>query len=194
MDHVLSIMVRVLYIKCPDTELHALYVEQAAKVIPSVVRAERTDTHEHWFHSPRDTGFDLFTPIANVVPALTTVKIDLGISVAAYEETETPPASAQEPLRVTSSRPLALFLIVRSSTGAKTPIRQANAPGLIDQGYRGNIMAAVDNTSSDSYTASMYSRLFQLMACDGVPFDEIRFVEDLVSTDRGRGGFGSTGQ
>ena len=187
-------MVRVLYIKCPDEELHALYTGSASKVQPCIARAERTDTHEHWFHTPRDTGIDLFTPIANVVPASTTVKIDLGIAVAAYEETISDPPTQDAPLRVTSSRPLALFLIVRSSTGTKTPLRQANAPGLIDQGYRGNLMAAVDNTSLKPFTATMYSRLFQLMACDGIPFDEIRFVDDLAATDRGSGGFGSTGQ
>ena len=187
-------MVRVLYIKCPDGELQVLYAGQVSKVQPCVARAERTDTHEHWHYTPRDTGIDLFTPIANVVPASTTIKIDLGIAVAAYEETRSDPQTQDEPLRVTTSRPLALFLIVRSSTGTKTPLRQANAPGLIDQGYRGNIMAAVDNTSSQPFTASMYSRLFQLMACDGVPFDEVRFVDDLSTTDRDAGGFGSTGQ
>mgnify|MGYP006225870601 CR=1 FL=1 len=184
----------MLYIKCPDEELQALYAGQASEVQPCTARAERTDTHEHWFHTPRDTGFDLFTPIANVIPASATVKINLGISVAAYEEIRSDSQLQDEPLRVTTSKPLALFLIVRSSTGTKTPLRQANAPGLIDQGYRGNIMAAVDNTSSQPFTASMHSRLFQLMACDGVPFDEVRFVDDLSATDRGTGGFGSTGQ
>ena len=189
-------MVRVLYIKCPDKDLKPLYVGQASHVQHCTAKAERIDTHEQWFHTPRDSGFDLFTPIANVVPPSTTVKIDLGISVAAYEETQSDPGTEDAPLRVwvTSSRPLALFLIVRSSTGTKTPLRQANAPGLIDQGYRGNIMAAVDNISSQPFTATMHSRLFQLMACDGVPFDEVRFVDDLPATDRGAGGFGSTGQ
>ena len=196
-------MVRMLCIKCQDEDLQALYAGQAAKVQPCTARAERTSSHEHWSHTPRDTGFDLFTPIANVVPASATIKIDLGISVAAYDVKydairATPQTSAVQDesprVQVTSLMPLALFLIVRSSTGTKTPLRQANAPGLIDQGYRGNIMAAVDNTSPQPFTATMYSRLFQLMACDGVPFDEVRFVDDLSATDRGAGGFGSTGQ
>jgi dUTP pyrophosphatase len=119
--------------------------------------------------------------------------IDLGISVSAYDEVY---GKHRHPyiLPPSAATPLALFLIVRSSTGKKTPLRQANAPGLIDQGYRGHLMAAVDNISHEPFRAEEGARYFQLMACDGIPFDEVQLVDALSVTERSTGGFGSTGE
>jgi dUTP pyrophosphatase len=134
---------------------------------------------------PRDSGIDLFAPCeVTCFPGRTTV-IDLGVVVSAYEIRPT----IQSNIRV----PLATFLMARSSTGTKTPLRLANAVGLIDEGYRGCLKAAVDNISQREFVVEAGARYFQLVAADGKPFDKVRTVESLDATARGSGGFGSTG-
>ena len=78
------------------------------------------------------------------------------------------------------------------SSISKTPIRLCNSVGLIDAGYRGEIMAAVDNIKQEDYTISAGQRLFQIVAMDGSPLS-FELVDELSTTSRGAGGFGSTG-
>ena len=85
----------------------------------------------------------------------------------------------------------AYYLFPRSSI-SKTPLRMANSIGLIDGGYRGEIIAMCDNIKSDVYTAEKGQRLFQLVATDSSPI-HFELVEELEMTTRGTGGFGSTG-
>ena len=54
------------------------------------------------------------------------------------------------------------------------------------------IMAAVDNVKGESYTVMPGQRLFQLVAMDGSPVN-YELVDSLTESDRGIGGFGSTG-
>ena len=86
---------------------------------------------------------------------------------------------------------IAYYLFPRSSI-SKTPLRMANSIGLIDGGYRGEIMAVCDNIKSEAYTVEKGQRLFQLVAMDSSPI-QYELVEDLKMTTRGTGGFGSTG-
>jgi dUTP pyrophosphatase len=86
----------------------------------------------------------------------------------------------------------AYFLMPRSSI-SKTPLRLANSIGLIDGGYRGELMAMCDNIKGESYTAEKGQRLFQVVSYNCSPiFYEL--VEELSETTRGIGGFGSTGK
>lgn len=95
------------------------------------------------------------------------------------------------------------YLYPRSSI-VKTSMRLANSVGIIDSGYRGEIMAVVDkhDTSNDWKTVlkrdcKQYDRLFQICAGDLQPFRvEIVDNESELSgiTERGCGGFGSTGR
>ena len=85
----------------------------------------------------------------------------------------------------------AYYLLPRSSI-SKTPLRMANSIGLIDGGYRGEIMAVCDNIKTESYTIEKGQRLFQLVATDSSVID-YELVETLEMTTRGTGGFGSTG-
>jgi len=82
------------------------------------------------------------------------------------------------------------FLIPRSSI-SKTPLRMSNSIGLIDGGYRGEIMASCDNIKPVEYTVNKGKRLFQLVSIDGSPIEFV-MVDELESTSRGDGGFGST--
>jgi dUTP pyrophosphatase len=86
----------------------------------------------------------------------------------------------------------AYYLFPRSSI-SKTPLRMANSIGLIDGGYRGEIMAMCDNIKDFSYTVEKGQRLFQLVATDSSPI-HYELVGELTKTTRGTGGFGSTGK
>ncbi len=86
----------------------------------------------------------------------------------------------------------AYYLFPRSSI-SKTPLRMANSIGLIDGGYRGEIMAMCDNIKSYPYTAKKGDRLFQLVAPDSSPI-HYELAESLSDSSRGEGGFGSTGR
>ena len=86
----------------------------------------------------------------------------------------------------------AYFLFPRSSI-SKTPLRMANSIGLIDGGYRGEIMAVCDNIKEAEYSINKGDRLFQLVSWDMSPIN-FKIVDSLSSTERGDGGFGSTGR
>ena len=86
------------------------------------------------------------------------------------------------------------YLYPRSSI-SKTPFRLANSVGIIDAGYRGYIIAALDY--KDEYELEEGSRLVQICA---PTLDPVRLVvcdslEDMnMNTERSTGGFGSTGK
>jgi len=86
----------------------------------------------------------------------------------------------------------AYYLIPRSSI-SKTPLRMSNSIGLIDGGYRGELMASCDNVKDYEYIVKKGERLFQLVACDSSNIS-YSLVEDLSNSSRGFGGFGSTGK
>ena len=88
--------------------------------------------------------------------------------------------------------PVSYYLYRRSSI-IKTPLRLANSVGIIDSGYRGDIIACVDNIKNVPYTIEQGTRLFQICGPTLEPI-EFKLVTDLSDTQRGEGGFGSTGQ
>ena len=81
------------------------------------------------------------------------------------------------------------LLFPRSSV-SKTDLRLCNAVGVIDAGYRGEIMLKFDKNGNKEYNVG--DRVGQLML---VPIPSIQFVQvaNLPQSDRGLGGFGSTG-
>jgi dUTP pyrophosphatase len=86
----------------------------------------------------------------------------------------------------------AYFLLPRSSI-SKTPLRLSNSVGLIDGGYRGEIMASCDNIKDIEYKVEKGQRLFQLVAAECSPIS-YEITNHLSETSRGKGGFGSTGK
>lgn len=89
------------------------------------------------------------------------------------------------------------WLVPRSSI-SKTRFRMANSIGLIDSGYRGHLMAKVDRVIDKTvYDTDVDiksgTRMFQIAVGNLKPISEVRVVEKLSSTERGEGGFGSTG-
>jgi dUTP pyrophosphatase len=148
-----------------------------------------------------DSGFDLFTPY------------DVSSHEFGYTDNRISPVTFRTPLGVKCAmsalasetayqKATGYYLYPRSSI-VKTPFRMANSVGIIDAGYRGEIMAVVDNTDSANNDLKTcierhmppMSRVFQICAPSLEPFF-VRIVEhecELGVTERGSGGFGSTG-
>ncbi|MGJ8665404.1 MAG: dUTP diphosphatase [Patiriisocius sp.] len=80
----------------------------------------------------------------------------------------------------------------RSGLAAKKGITVLNSPGTIDADYRGEIGVILVNLSNEDFTIENGERIAQLVIAkhERAVFDE---VEMLSETDRGEGGFGSTG-
>jgi dUTP pyrophosphatase len=68
----------------------------------------------------------------------------------------------------------------------------SNQIGIIDENYRGEIMALVDNFDNEDFVIKKDERLFQLVFPSLKPF-KIELVDDIDESDRGSNGFGSTG-
>ena len=148
-------------------------------------------SNEHWYKDTKggetyyDSGVDLYCPEDIVIQPGEMKKIDLGIQCAAYTN---------------DGKPCGFYLYPRSSI-VKTPLRLANSVGIIDSGYRGNIIAAVDHVKFGegmeeawgAYSVERGQRLFQLCA-PNLEEIRVRVVESLDDTRRGSGGYGSTGK
>ena len=80
----------------------------------------------------------------------------------------------------------------RSGMSAKTKIRVANSPGTIDSDYRGEIGIIVDNTGTEAYEIHVGDRIAQGVLSI-VPQASFVSVNSLDETERGAGGYGSTG-
>ena len=85
------------------------------------------------------------------------------------------------------------IMAVRSSMGAKNGINLANGIGVIDSDYRGELRVTLHNTTDTAYTVQSGDRIAQLMVIP-VTCPPIEVVDELPATERGEGGFGSTGR
>ena len=83
-------------------------------------------------------------------------------------------------------------MVGRSGLGAKHGITLANGIGVIDSDYRGEIRATLINNGNEPFKVSDGDRIAQLMF---MPVIQASFIEadELDETERGTGGFGSTG-
>ena len=81
----------------------------------------------------------------------------------------------------------------RSSIGANTPLRLSNELGVIDSSYRGEVKIIFDNISDSNYIINKGDRIAQ-MWIEPVYRFKPQLVDILTATDRGEGGFGSTGK
>lgn len=80
----------------------------------------------------------------------------------------------------------------RSGLAAKHGVTVLNTPGTIDADYRGEVKVILANLGSESFELSRGMRIAQMIIAP-VTQTSWRVVEDLDETDRGDGGFGSTG-
>ena len=123
---------------------------------------------------------------------------DAGADLIANENVVLPPAGGRA--LISTGRAIAIpegyagFVQPRSGLAAKHGVTCLNTPGLIDSGYRGELKVLLINTDPEtSFEVVKGERIAQLVIqrVESVEFIE---VEALSDSDRGSGGFGSTGR
>ena len=121
---------------------------------------------------------------------------DAGLDLAACERHELRPgerAVVGTGLAVAIPEGYAGFVQPRSGLAARHGISVVNAPGLIDSGYRGEVVVLLLNTDRDAaFTITAGDRIAQLVLVK-VQTPEVVEVEELAMSERGGGGFGSSG-
>jgi len=88
---------------------------------------------------------------------------------------------------------LAAMILPRSGLGHKHGIVLGNLVGLIDSDYQGELLVSTWNRGHETFTINPLDRLAQLVV---VPIVQVTFnvVDEFASSERGSGGFGSTGK
>lgn len=115
--------------------------------------------------------------------------IDEPLTVKAGERAVIPSGIA---IALESSEVVAL-VFARSGLAIKHGISLSNSVGVIDSDYRGEICVGIINTSREDYTVNPGERIAQLVLTPVMPAEPVE-VESLDETERGAGGFGSTGR
>lgn len=87
----------------------------------------------------------------------------------------------------------AACILPRSGLGHKHGIVLGNLVGLIDSDYQGELMVSCWNRSSENFTVNPFDRIAQMIIVP-VMQANLNIVKDFEATDRGSGGFGSTGK
>ncbi len=157
-----------LYIYTNNIELYNCYVNHIENHNKSVLNSKYPNA-----------GFDLLNPNniqCDVVQGKVCLNTEIVCSMNNYYKT-----------------PLSYYLYPRSSI-SKTSLRFANSVGIIDSGYRGNIMAMFDIIQSTEIVQNQ--RLVQICSPTLKPLVVylVDSLEELGHTERGNGGFGSSGK
>ena len=166
-----------IFLDSSDNELREMYVSAI-----SAHNGRVLDSENHHV----DSGFDLYAPAAvDCVGGggVRTNKLDFQVVCAAK--------MVNNNLGAINT---GYYMFPRSSI-SNTPLRLANSVGIIDSGYRGKLIAKFDSLANN-YTINKFDRLMQICAPTLVPI-YVELVSDfdlLGKTERGDGGFGSTGK
>lgn len=132
----------------------------------------------------------------NQAPPLYATPGSAGCDLVASEEVTFPPgnwASVSTGLHLEIPRGYVAQVCPRSGLALKHGLTVLNSPGIIDSDYRGEIKVLLINHNSLRYTVKKGDRIAQLVFMPVVHAD-MKHVETLSSTERGEGGFGSTGK
>lgn len=161
-------MILKIFINTEDSAITDLYSSQVLK------------SHDNIKAEFPDAGFDLYTPKDFTIPAHSSLKINLSLHCAAFDSD--------------TSLPKSFYMYPRSSI-SKTTLRLANSVGIIDSGYRGELACVLDNIGDSPVNIDKGSRLLQICSPDLSPIkvEIVTSVNILGFTERGSGGFGSTG-
>ena len=121
---------------------------------------------------------------------------DAGLDLSACERVELAPgerALVPTGLAVAIPEGYAGFVQPRSGLAAKHGISIVNTPGLVDSGYRGELLVNLVNTDQrDAFVVEPGMRIAQLVILP-VPPVELVEVDELPASERGTDGFGSSG-
>jgi len=164
-----------IYVKENEsTQLKQKYIECA-----NIHNKKLTQNQEHI-----DAGFDIFTPCKIATSPNKVNKLDFNIICSAVM------------IDKNNKINTGYYMYPRSSL-SKTRLRLANSVGIIDSGYRGNLIGMFDLFGNEEYEVCKYDRLVQICAPGLVPIyvNIVDTLEELgTPTLRGDGGFGSTGK
>ena len=126
--------------------------------------------------SEKAAGYDLYAALDQpvVIEPHKTVKIDTGLQ-----------------FEIPDGYFAAIY--ARSGIAAREGLRPANCTGVCDSDYRGNYIVALHNDSDTARTVEPGERIAQMVV---IPYLSVSFEEseELSGTERGEGGFGSTGR
>jgi dUTP pyrophosphatase len=123
-----------------------------------------------------DAAFDLYADAALALAPGERAAVATGIALAL------PPGTAG-------------LVLPRSGLAARHGITVLNAPGLIDPGYRGEVMVVLLNTDAgESFAIARGDRIAQLLIARGEDATLVAAEAELEATARGAGGLGSTGR
>lgn len=173
-----------IFVDCDDENLKNIYKEAVTK------HNKKIEDCPHII----DAGFDLYAPLKNenepenqqiFFSPSTLNKLDFKIICSAQIEN----------VQTNKTYNTGYYMYPRSSI-SKTRLRLANSVGIIDAGYRGHIMAMLDALGTTDYEGKAYERYIQICAPGLIPMtvEIVDNIEDLgEKTERGQGGFGSTG-
>jgi len=120
-----------------------------------------------------------------------------GMDLAAYIDSNiniNPGQTAIIPTGLALSIPKGFEVQIRPRSGlaAKQKISVLNTPGTIDADYRGEIKVILINLGPEPFKVEKGLRIAQMIVCPIVQA-QLKEVDDLSETERGKGGFGSTG-
>ena len=123
---------------------------------------------------PDDAGYDLCSRIDAVLEPLSGMAIPVGFAMEL-------PSGYEAQIRP------------RSGLAAKHHITVTNSPGTVDANFRGEVKAILYNLGREPFSIQRGDRIAQMVICK---LPEIELVEatELSETDRGSGGFGSSGK
>jgi dUTP pyrophosphatase len=127
--------------------------------------------------SPENAGVDLYVPTDVVFAPGERKFVGMGTYAAVVEGEDCAP----------------YWLVPRSSI-SKTGLMMMNSVGVIDKGYRGELIAALWNTLDKEVRVEKGTRLVQVVSRDMTSFAKVAIVDTLPLSLRGEGGFGSTGR
>lgn len=146
------------------------YPRGVTESVEVLLRGDAVPVYAH----PGDAGADLMSADAVVLAPGERALVGTGVSIALPDG-------------------YVAFVVPRSGLATRHGITIVNSPGTVDAGYRGEIRVTLLNTDArESYAISPGDRIAQLVV---MPVSRARFipVERLPGSDRGEGGFGSTG-
>jgi dUTP pyrophosphatase len=143
----------------------------------------RSTTVAEYYKSKRldgeNAGFDLYVPDTVTFAPGERKFVGMGVSAASIASD----SNSVEP-----------FWLVPRSSISKTGLMMMNSVGVIDKGYRGELIAALWNTLDREVTVNSGDRLVQIVSRDMTSFSEVLITYMLPESERGSGGFGSTGR
>lgn len=124
--------------------------------------------------SEKAAGYDLYATANYDIAPHSTVKVGTGISIALPDNSFG-----------------AIF--ARSGLATKKGLRPANCVGVCDSDYRGEYIVPLHNDTDEMMSIEAGERIAQLIVMPFIPV-EFEEVDELDETERGAGGFGSTGK